>query len=318
MQQKNKTSHQLNERRVYIIAFIAAILAFLCFSLMDSIVRHLGNQLPTIFFSMQQRLFSCVLFFILMICISIKNKSFAIFKIHHPLSHIIRGVFLYTVTIAFVRTFTLLPLSNAYSIIFSLPLFTTLFARLFIKEKISTIQLIGIIGGFLGIIIILQPGANNLSVGYLFALLGVGVEAPMFVMIRHYHKKDHPLNISFYPSLVALGLFFITELIYKTGTTVVFDTKIFTFILLFAIISVSNQYLLNFSLKHLKAGLSLSMQFSQIIWGAFFGYIFFRDNEYNISYFIGTAIIMFFSVVVTTNKMPFMTKNTIKNNRSMY
>ncbi len=312
MQQKNKINHQLSEKRVYIIAFIAAILAFLCFSLMDSIVRYLGNQLPTIFFSMQQRLFSCVVFFILMICISIKNKSFAIFKIHHPLSHIIRGVFLYTVTIAFVRTFTLLPLSNAYSIIFSLPLFTVLFARLFIKEKINTIQLIGIIGGFLGIIIILQPGANNFSVGYLFALLGVGVEAPMFVMIRHYHKKDHPLNISFYPSLVALGLFFITELIYNTGTTVVFDTKIFTFILLFAIISVSNQYLLNFSLKHLKAGLSLSMQFSQIIWGALFGYIFFKDNEYNISYFIGTAIIMFFSVVVTTNKMPFMTKNTIK------
>ena len=297
---------QNNKRKIYIIAFIAAIVAFLCFSLMDSIIRYLGPQIPTIYLGIQQRLFSCIIFLILMSCISIKNKSLSIFKINTPLSHIIRGVCLFVITFAFVRTFTLLPLSNAYSILFSLPLFTILFARLCIKEKLSIIQLTGIIGGFFGIIIILQPGTGNFSIGYLFALIGVGVEAPMFVMIRHYHKKDHPLNISFYPSLIALGLFSITELIYNTGATVIFDSTIFIFILLFAIISVTNQFLLNFSLKHLKAGLSLSMQFSQIIWGSFFGYIFFKDNEYSISYFIGTAIIMFCSVIVTTNRIPLL------------
>ena len=146
-----------------------------------------------------------------------------------------------------------------------------------LKKKISMVQLSGIFGGFLGILVILQPGLVRFSFGYVFALLGVGLEAPMFVMIRHYHKEDHPFNIAFYSNLVALLLLFITELIYNTGTSVVMDYRIFTFIMLFAVISVINQFLLNFSLKYLKAGLSLSMQFSQIIWGAIFGYIFFKD-----------------------------------------
>ena len=294
------------QKKIYILAFVATILAFLCFSLMDSIIRYLGNELPTVYFSLQQRFFTCLVLLFTMLAISIKNKSLSIFKIRHPVSLFTIGIFLFAITMLFVRTFTLLPLSNAYSIIFSLPLFTVLFARLFIKEKISMVQLSGIFGGFLGILVILQPGLVRFSFGYVFALLGVGLEAPMFVMIRHYHKEDHPFNIAFYSNLVALLLLFITELIYNTGASVVMDYRIFTFIMLFAVISVINQFLLNFSLKYLKAGLSLSMQFSQIIWGAIFGYIFFKDTEYNISYFIGTAIIIFCSVIVTTNKIPFV------------
>ncbi len=296
------------QKNTHTLAFIATLLAFLCFSLMDSIIRYLGNELPTIYFSFQQRAFTCAILFITMLAVSIKNQSLAIFKIQHPVSLFVIGVLLYAITILFVRTFTLLPLSNAYSIIFSLPLFTVLFARVFIKETISIIQLSGIIGGFVGILIILQPGLISFSIGYLFALLGVGIEAPMFIMIRHYHKENHPFSVAFYSNLVALLLLYITELIYNTGESVVMDYRIFTFITLFATISVANQFLLNFSLKYLKAGLSLSMQFSQIIWGAVFGYIFFKDKEYNTSYFMGTAIIILCSVIVSTNKFPFTKK----------
>jgi drug/metabolite transporter (DMT)-like permease len=69
-----------------------------------------------------------------------------------------------------VVAFSLMPLGGAIAINFSAPLFATLFAALWLKEKVGLARGCALIAGFLGVLLVAAPGADSFRVGALFAL----------------------------------------------------------------------------------------------------------------------------------------------------
>lgn len=74
--------------------------------------------------------------------------------------HIYRGVLYATGSFAFVYALRYLPLAEVVAIAFSGPLFMTLFARIFLNESVGWHRIFAVIVGFIGVLIVIQPGSS--------------------------------------------------------------------------------------------------------------------------------------------------------------
>ena len=66
--------------------------------------------------------------------------------------------------------FSLMPLAGATAIMFSSPIFSTLASAYFLHEKVGAARWTVLLIGFLGVLVIANPGADAFQVGALFAL----------------------------------------------------------------------------------------------------------------------------------------------------
>jgi drug/metabolite transporter (DMT)-like permease len=65
--------------------------------------------------------------------------------------------------------FSLMPLAGAIAIMFSSPIFSTLASSYFLHEKVGPVRWAVLFVGFLGVLVIANPGADTFQIGALFA-----------------------------------------------------------------------------------------------------------------------------------------------------
>ncbi len=76
-------------------------------------------------------------------------------------------------TFGFVMALALIPLSNASAILQATPLIVTMGAALLLKESVGWRRWTAVSIGFLGVLLIIQPGSDGFDANSLFALMGV-------------------------------------------------------------------------------------------------------------------------------------------------
>lgn len=140
--------------------------------------------------------------------IIIKNGGFHLLKSKISHIHIIRGILTALTTGCTYYAYRYLPLGTATSIGLSGPLFITLMAVLFLKEKLTIKKIIYILSGYIGVIIIIKPGSINLSSdltpALMAAVLGNLLIAGHVILLKVVSKTDSALTILFYNTLVPL------------------------------------------------------------------------------------------------------------------
>src|ERR1700751_1632820 len=116
-------------------------------------------------------MFFCSLFsFLVCAAVILPVTGLSVFSTRRPRDHLARGL-----SQAISQTFTviaisLMPLAGATAINFSAPLFAALLSIVWLKERADAARWAALIVGFLGVLIVTNPGANALTVGALFAL----------------------------------------------------------------------------------------------------------------------------------------------------
>lgn len=105
---------------------------------------------------------------------------------------------------------TLLPLAEATAIGFSVPIFATLLAAVVLREQTGRWRWGAIVVGFLGVLVIIQPGSGHISTyGGLVSLGAVISTACATIAIRHLGATEAVATTVFWfglTSLVPLGL----------------------------------------------------------------------------------------------------------------
>ena len=86
---------------------------------------------------------------------------------------IIRSIFETMGRVFYALAIMYIPITNAASIHQVTPIVVVLGAVYFLKEEVSWERWIAIFTGFIGVLIIIQPGTNDFSIFSLFAVLGV-------------------------------------------------------------------------------------------------------------------------------------------------
>ncbi len=99
-------------------------------------------------------------------------------------AHLARGLSQSISQACLLLAFSLMPLAGAVAINFSAPLFAALVSILWLKERAGFARGGALLVGFLGVLIVTNPGANSLTLGALFALINAVMYGTVTVAVR--------------------------------------------------------------------------------------------------------------------------------------
>ena len=106
-----------------------------------------------------------------------------------------------------IIAFGLMPLAGAVAINFSSPLFATLFAALWLKEKVGMARAGALAAGFLGVLLVAAPGADSFRLGALFALANAVLFGSVTAAVRGMTTTESAETLTMY-QMIFLTLFF--------------------------------------------------------------------------------------------------------------
>lgn len=122
----------------------------------DILMRFLGSNLPVVEIIFFRFLFSAVT-----VLPIIFSNGFGVFATKRPGLHLLRALMGVGAIGACCYSVNVMPLSENTTIMFSLPLFFLPLAVIFLKETVDFPRWIATLIGFVGILIIMQPGADT-------------------------------------------------------------------------------------------------------------------------------------------------------------
>ena len=112
-------------------------------------------------------------FFLGLLIISpyILKTKFNVFKTNNLKIHLLRSSLNLPAMYLAFASFTLVPLEKLSALHFVVPLFVTVLAVIFLKEKIYLYRISALVIGFIGMLIILRPGYIDITLGVQMVLI---------------------------------------------------------------------------------------------------------------------------------------------------
>ncbi|MFL6797764.1 MAG: DMT family transporter [Xanthobacteraceae bacterium] len=123
------------------------------------------------------------------------TNGVAVFATRRPRDHIARGLSQSISQTFTVIAFWLMPLAGAVAINFSAPLFSALIAIVFLKERAGAARWSALLLGFLGVLVVANPGADSLTLGALFALANAVMYGSVTVAVRGMSKTESAMTL---------------------------------------------------------------------------------------------------------------------------
>lgn len=143
----------------------------------------------------------------LIAAIILPRTGLTVFWTRHLTDHAARSVTQAIAQSCIVIAFGLMPLGGAIAINFSAPLFATLFAALWLKERVGAARGAALIVGFCGVLLVAAPGADSFRIGALFALVNAVLYGSVTAAVRGMTKTESAETLTIY-QMVFLALFF--------------------------------------------------------------------------------------------------------------
>ncbi|MFC1659814.1 DMT family transporter [Pseudomonadota bacterium] len=127
--------------------------------------------------------------------------------------------------------------SEVTAIKFLAPIIVILLAMIFLKEKVSYQKWIGIIVGFIGMLIIIRPGFNEINTAYIILLISNFIQATRDILLKKMTKRQVASTIIIYDMITSVV--FSLPFVFFNGVEII-SAK--TFILLGIIAGLSNLF----------------------------------------------------------------------------
>lgn len=263
------------------IAF--AIAAFALFSTHDAVIKALGST-----YAPFQVIFFSVLFGFPPVALSMSaERALDNFRPHHPWWLAARTVGILISMVCGYYAFATLPLAQVYAILFTMPLLITALSVPFLGEIVGIRRWLAILVGLFGVLIVVRPGVEPLSLGHLAALTAAIVNSFGAIIVRKISSDERSAVLILYPMAATLVVMAVLiPGVYKPMP--LFDLGLAALI---GVLAFGGQFLSILAYKRASAGVVAPMQYSQILWATLFGALFF--NEFPDQFvFIGAAIII--------------------------
>ena len=217
------------------------------------------------------------------------KKSFSQIVTKNYTLHIARGILMAAVAYSILKGIILLPLSIAYPILLSAPVFLTIMGVVFLKEKLNIYKVLSLIIAMIGVILIsgfsFNQGYNK--EGIILLLIGSILVAVLDLTVRLFGQKETTIALSFYNLLFAAIIFVLLSL--NSWQPIMFlDLAAIT---AGGFLDGLGMLLLVFALKNIEASYVSITHYSQILYGLIIGYLIFSHVPSSVQ-IIGSALII--------------------------
>ena len=262
---------------------LIALAGFGFFATHDSVIKALGGTYSTF-----QIAFFSVLFGIpLVLVMLVRDAKPGTLRPRHPGWVAARaGLGVITGFCAFYA-FTQLPLTEVYAILFAQPLVITALSVPMLGERVGPRRWAAVIVGLIGVMIVLQPGTTEFSLGHLAALTSAICGSFVSVILRKIGSEERSAVMVLYPmlaNLIVMGA--LMPFVYIPMPIADLGMTAFLAVLGFC-------GMLGVLIGYQRAAVSIvaPMQYSQIIWAVLFGLVFFNESP-KLATLVGTLVII--------------------------
>ncbi|MBB3950653.1 DMT family transporter [Aureimonas jatrophae] len=94
-----------------------------------------------------------------------------------------------------VYAFTHLPMAEAYALIFLLPVFVAVLSATVLREVVTASRWLALLGGLAGVLLVVRPGFNALTLGHLSALVCAFCGASSAILLRQLGPTERRLTL---------------------------------------------------------------------------------------------------------------------------
>jgi drug/metabolite transporter (DMT)-like permease len=213
--------------------------------------------------------------------------GFAVFRTRRFGGHAFRAVTQGAAQTFIIIAFTLMPLASAIAINFSAPLFATLLSAALLREKVGPARWSALLVGFLGVLIITDPGAGTFQTGALFALANAVLYGSVAALVRGMSATESTQTLIMY-QMVLLTVLFAPLLPFGFVTPNLFDGAI---MLATGIANVFGQYWWTRALSLAPASAVTPFYYFTLVWSMMLGFAIWGDVP-TIALLAGSAIVV--------------------------
>ena len=274
------------------LSVLLMILSGVCFVAMHSAAKYLADEVH-IFEIVFLR---CALVVVILSPFLFKEGKKSLFT-KQPKNQIYRIVTNSIAILLFFYGLSISPLSLATVLNFTAPIFTVIFAVIFLKEKLTTHRLISLLLGFIGVMCVLRPDLS-LNLGGFLVLLSSLVWASSLIFIKKLTKTDSAVTISLYAGVGMMPATFAAAYPYLEEINFVQ----FLFILFIAVSGTTAQTLLNSALKRGDLSFLLPLDFLRLIWSVLLGVALFGESTSVFLWLGGLFILSATTLIVTSER----------------
>ena len=209
--------------------------------------------------------------------LDVKRKRLSVWG-HNHLLLVARGTVGTLALVCIYYAVSTLPLADATVLQYTHPAFTAILALLFLGESVKRSTVICIILSFIGLIVMVRPGASGAMLGLpplsvMAALIGAFGSAVAYVLVRRLSQTEDSSVIIFYFPLIALPVSLLL-----LGRNFVFpDFNALLLLLLVGVFTQVGQVGLTKAMVAEKAGKVTSYSYIQVIFSAILGVVFFGE-----------------------------------------
>ena len=250
------------------IAIIYMIISGFSFVIMHSAAKYLSEQIHIF----EITFLRCALVIVVLAPIIFKEGK-SIFITEQPKFQIYRIITNSIAMLCFFYGLTLTTLSQVTALNLTVPIFTTLLAFLFLKEKFRKHRLFALFVGFLGTIIVLRPDIS-INIGGILILISALIWSVSLIFIKRLTETDSSVTISLYAGVGMIPATFVAAYPYL----IMPNLYQFSIIFFIAVTGTIAQTLLNSAFKRGELAFLLPLDYLKLIWSVLIGYTIFVES----------------------------------------
>ncbi|MGH8571029.1 MAG: DMT family transporter [Gammaproteobacteria bacterium] len=248
------------------------IVAIACFALMAAMIK-LGHQAGA---STVELVFYRSLFGLPPLLVWIAaTRNFGAWRTDRPLAHVWRGAIGLTAMSLGFAALGYLPLAEATTISFAVPLFAIIISALFLHEKVGAHRWSAVAAGFLGVLVVTQPEGDHLPLaGLILAVLGAFAAAIAHITVRQIGRTDGTQTIVLWFGVITL---------LAAGALMPFYGQMHggrAWLILFALgfMGGAGQIFLTASLRYARVSVVVPFDYLQLLWAVVLGWLVFAEQ----------------------------------------
>ena len=211
--------------------------------------------------------------FLALVPMLLKDGVARTMRTSHPVLHACRGVLNAAAMLSFFYAVTVTPLSTVAALGFTAPLFAALLAIPFLGERPGWRRWAGLIVGFLGALIIVRPGFDEVTLGTVMVLLSSAAWAGALIIIKLLARTDTSLTITIYAAIYLTPITLAAALFVWTGPS----ATIWLLLVGIGIFGSLTQWSIAQAFHEADATVVLPFDFTKLLWASLIGYLFFAE-----------------------------------------
>lgn len=255
----------------------------LCLALGDAVAKWLGETYAPV----QIIFFRTLVALPLIVTIAYFNGGLRTLATRRPGVHLLRGLFSSGAMFCFILGVSLLPLAEATSIAFAAPLFVTLLSGPLLHERVERLPLFASLIGFVGVLIVVRPGAAGFQLGALVVVGAAICYALLMITARRYGARERLWAMVFYVILVPLVISALLLPLYWRPPQAVHWLGFIGA----GVLGVGAMSCITLAFRHAPASLAAPFDYTAMVWAVLLGWWVWGEVP-DLWVYVGTGVII--------------------------